>query len=73
LVVYLNEQKISWKIFDEKSMFTMLSDIIRKNKITNTPTCFIRYSAMDVRKFVGEDEIWSGLTALKTHISAGKK
>jgi thiol:disulfide interchange protein DsbA len=73
LVVYLNEQKISWKIFDEKSILKMLSDIIRKNKITNTPTCLIRYSAMDVRKFVGEDEIWSGLTALKTHISAGKK
>jgi thiol:disulfide interchange protein DsbA len=73
LVVYLNEQKISWKIFDEKSMLTMLSDIIKKNKIQATPTCVIRYSASDVRKFVGEDEIWSGLTTLKTHISAGKK
>jgi hypothetical protein len=51
----------------------MLSDIIKKNKIQATPTCVIRYSASDVRKFVGEDEIWSGLTTLKTHISAGKK
>jgi len=73
LVVYLNEQKISWKIMDEKSIFPMLSAIINKNKIKATPTCIIRYSAMDVRKFVGEDEIWNGLTTLKTHISAGKK
>src|SRR5664280_1514518 len=73
LVVYLNEQKISWKIFDEKSVLTQLSDIIKKNNIKTTPTCFIRYSATDVKKFVGDEEIWSGLTALKTHISAGKK
>jgi thiol:disulfide interchange protein DsbA len=73
LVVYLNEQKISWKIFDEKSILKMLSNIIRKNKITNTPTCFIKYSATDVKKLVGDEEIWSGLTALKTHILAGKK
>jgi thiol:disulfide interchange protein DsbA len=73
LVVYLNEQKISWKIFDEKSVLTLLSDIIKKNNIKATPTCFIRYSVTDVKKFVGDEEIWSGLTALKTHISAGKK
>jgi thiol:disulfide interchange protein DsbA len=73
LVVYLNEQKISWKIFDEKPVLTLLSDIIKKNNIKATPTCFIRYSATDVKKFVGDEEIWSGLTALKTHISAGKK
>jgi thiol:disulfide interchange protein DsbA len=73
LVVYLNEQKISLKIFDEKSMLILLSDIIKKNNIKATPTCFIRYSVTDVKKFVGDEEIWSGLTALKTHISAGKK
>jgi thiol:disulfide interchange protein DsbA len=73
LVVYLNEQKISWKIFDEKSILTMLSDIIKKNNIQATPTCVIRYSDTDVRKFIGDDEIWNGLTTLKTHISVGKK
>jgi thiol:disulfide interchange protein DsbA len=73
LVVYLNEQNISWKIMDEKSIFPILSAIINKNKIKATPTCVIRYSATDVRRFVGDDEIWNGLTALKTYISAGKK
>jgi len=72
LVVYLNEQKILWKMFDEKSILTMMSAIIKENNIKATPTCFIRYSATDVKKFVGDDEIWNGLTALKMHISAGK-
>ena len=73
LIAYLKNQKISWKIMDEKSIFQILSTIINKNNIKATPTCVIRYSATDVRKFVGDDEIWNGLTTLKTHISAGKK
>jgi len=73
LIVYLNEQKISWKIFDEKSILTMLNAIIKENNIKATPTCVIRYSTKDFKKFVGDGEIWNGLTALKIHISIGKK
>ena len=73
LVAYLKEQKVSWKIMDEKSIFLKLSAIIKENNIKATPTCVIRYSATDVKKFVGDDEIWNGLTTLKTHISTGKK
>jgi thiol-disulfide isomerase/thioredoxin len=73
LVAYLKERKISWKIFDEKSILTMLSTIIKENNIQATPTCLIRYSTTDVKKIVGDDEIWNGLTKLKTHMSASKK
>lgn len=73
LIIYLNEQKISWKAMDEKSIFTKLSAIIKENNIKSTPTCLIRYSAKDVKIFVGDIEIWNGLNALKAHISAGKK
>lgn len=73
LVAYLKKRKISWKIFDEKSILTMLSAIIKENNILATPTCVVRYSATDVKKIVGDDEIWNGLTTLKTHISASKK
>jgi thiol-disulfide isomerase/thioredoxin len=73
LIYYLKEQKISWKVMDEKSIFPMLSAIINKNNIKATPTCVIRYSVSDIRKFIGDDEIWNGLTTLKTHISVGKK
>lgn len=73
LIAYLKEQNISWKTMDEKSVFPILSTIIKKNKIDRTPSCVIMYSVKDVKKFIGNEEIWKGLTALKTHISAGKK
>lgn len=73
LISYLKEQKISWKAIDEKSIFPMLTAIIKENKVDATPTCAIKYSAANVKKYVGDDEIWKGLTVLKTHLSAGKK
>jgi thiol-disulfide isomerase/thioredoxin len=73
LVDFLKEQKILWKKLDEKSIFSMLSNVIKENNIDQTPICMIKYSVKDVKKYVGDEEIWNGLTALKTHISAGKK
>lgn len=73
LIAYLKEQNISWKTMDEKSTFPILSTIIKKNKIDRTPSCVIRYSVKDVKKFIGDDEIWNGLVKLKEHISVGKK
>jgi thiol:disulfide interchange protein DsbA len=73
LLAYLKEQKILWKAMDEKSIFPMLSAKIKENNVDQTPTCIIKYSAKDIKKYIGDEEIWKGLTALKTHISAGKK
>jgi len=73
LVAYLKEQNISWKIFDEKTILSMMSDIIRKNIVANTPSCVIKYSAKDVKKYIGDDEIWEGLVKLKTHLAKDKK
>ncbi len=73
LIAYLKEKKIPWKAMDEKSVYIMLTAISNVNKVDHTPTCVIKYSAKDARKFVGSDEIWNGLNALKTHISAVKK
>jgi len=73
LVAYLKEQKIFWKALDEKSIFTLMSAKIKENKVNSTPTCVIKYSATDVKKYVGDDEIWDGLTKLKAHLGALKK
>jgi len=73
LVAYLKEQNILWKTLDEKSIFSILLTKIKENNITQTPTCVIRYSANDIKIFVGDVEIWNGLNALKTHISTEKK
>lgn len=73
LIAYLKEQKISWKIFDEKSTLSMMSDIIKKNMVANTPSCIIKYSAKDVKKYIGDDQIWDALTKLKAHLVTLKK
>ena len=70
---YLLEQKIAWKPYDEKPVFSQLSRIIKENSVRQTPTCFIRYSPVDVKKYVGDDEIWDGLTKLQAHLKMLKK
>ena len=73
LIAYLKEKKIFWKVMDEKAIFPLLSSLIKENKVDQTPTCVIKYSSMDVKKYVGTEEIWIGLTKLKTHLATVKK
>jgi thiol-disulfide isomerase/thioredoxin len=73
LVAYLKDQKVSWKRMDEKSIFPLLSAIIKENKIDTTPTCVIKYPATDTKKYIGTDEIWDGLAKFKAHLGIGKK
>ena len=68
LVDYLKGRKIFWKALDEKSIFTLMSAKIKENDVKSTPTCVIMYSAKDVKKYVGDEEIWDGLTKLKAHL-----
>jgi uncharacterized membrane protein len=72
LVEFLKEQKITLKIMDEKSVFPLMTAIIKEHKINATPTCVIKYSATDIKKYVGDDKIWEGLTELKKHLQKSK-
>jgi len=65
LTAYLKEQNISWTAMDEKPIFTKMSAIIKKNMINATPTCVIKFSAKNVKKYVGTEEILKGLNQLK--------
>ena len=73
LVSYLKEKNISWKAMDEKTIFPILSAITKEHKVNTTPTCVIKYPASNVKKFVGDDRIWDGLTELQKHVSIEKK
>jgi hypothetical protein len=46
-----------------------MSAKIKENEVTNTPTCVIKYSGKDMKKYIGDDEIWDGLTKLQAHLS----
>ncbi|PKN10707.1 MAG: hypothetical protein CVU72_00260 [Deltaproteobacteria bacterium HGW-Deltaproteobacteria-7] len=73
LLGYLQREKIALKMLDEKKIFPLMNALIKENKIDETPTCVITYSATDMRKFAGADEIWVGLNALKAHLGKVKK
>jgi protein-disulfide isomerase len=69
---YLGEQKITWKEYDVKPVFQVLNAVIRQNRIDATPSCIIRYSPSEVKKYVGTDEIWDGLSKLKSRLGIKK-
>ncbi len=73
LVAFLKEKKISWKAMDEKSVFPLFSAVIKEHKVDATPMCVIKYSATDIKKYVGDEEIWDGLMKLKAHLATQKK
>lgn len=68
LVEFLKEQKITLKKMDEKSVFPLMTAIIKEHKINATPICVIKYSATDIKKYVGDDKIWEGLVELQKHL-----
>ena len=73
LAAYLKEEKINWKPYDEKPVFTLLNQLIRQNNIDQTPTCVIKYPIAGANKYIGDDEIWKGLIQLKNMLKAEKK
>jgi protein-disulfide isomerase len=62
----LNAQGIVLKPYDVKPVFSEYNSIIRKYKVTSTPTCIVKYSESDVRRYQGFDEIRNGLSELQT-------
>lgn len=70
LISYLKEKGISWKYMNEKSIYPLLTAVAKNHKISSTPTCAIKYSTVDVRRFVGSENIWEGLKKLKADLES---
>ena len=68
LINYLKEEKIVGKQLDIKPVFTAWGNLIKKYNVRQTPTCFVKYSEKDTKKYVGDIEIWDGLTKFKNHL-----
>jgi len=73
LVVFLKEQKIPWKPMHEKAVFPLLNAMMKEHKVDQTPTCVIKYSPLEVKKYIGDIEIWYGLNQLRAHLAGAKK
>jgi protein-disulfide isomerase len=72
LIEYLKKEKISGKSYDVQPVLAAWSNLIKQYKVDRTPTCFIKYSKKDTKKYVGDIEIWDGLTKLREHLQKTK-
>jgi len=71
----LIERGVAFKPFDPKPVYAIWNRTIKEFKANATPTCFVKYSAIDIRKYVGPEEIRKGLADLRSaqRGSGGKK
>lgn len=54
-------QGVVFKPFNPKPVFSAWEQMISKHKITTTPTCILKFSETDIRKYEGTVEIRNGL------------
>ena len=51
------EQGVAYKPFNPKPVYAAWNQLMKKHKITNTPTCILKQSETDVQRYVGTVEI----------------
>jgi thiol-disulfide isomerase/thioredoxin len=61
----LKSQRVSVKPYDTTPVYSAMNGIIRAHKATSTPTCVVKYSDSDIRKYVGTFQIQNGLAMLR--------
>ncbi|MBM4271602.1 MAG: hypothetical protein FJ139_05515 [Deltaproteobacteria bacterium] len=61
----LNARGVAFTPYDLKPVYHTLNRIIRTYKVKSTPTCIIRYSSTDIRRYSGTFEIQNGLAMLR--------
>ncbi|MHB9098070.1 MAG: hypothetical protein ACYC5X_09635, partial [Syntrophales bacterium] len=62
----LNERGVAFKPYDPRPVYAIWNRTIKEFKANATPTCFVKYSASDIRKYVGPEEIRKGLADLRS-------
>lgn len=73
LKVALNSQDVTFTPYDLKPVYPALNKIISTYKVKSTPTCVIKYSNDDIRKYTGTFEIRNGLGMLRATLGTAKR
>jgi hypothetical protein len=69
----LKAENIPFTPYDVKSVYPLLNKIITTHKVKSTPTCVIKYSDTDVRKYTGSFEIQNGLAMLRASLANAER
>ncbi|HYA13052.1 MAG TPA: thioredoxin domain-containing protein [Syntrophales bacterium] len=73
LKVALNLHGVTFTPYDLKPVYPALKKIISTYNIKSTPTCVIKYSNDDTRKYTGTFEIRNGLEMLRATLAINKR
>jgi uncharacterized membrane protein/thiol-disulfide isomerase/thioredoxin len=68
----LKAEGVPIALYDLSPVYPALNKIINTYQAKSTPTCVIKYSRDDIRKYVGTFEIRNGLGMLRATLTAGK-
>jgi thiol-disulfide isomerase/thioredoxin len=60
----LRGQGIACQPYDLSKVYTALNELMKNHDIRSTPTCVVKYSNTDIRKYVGPEDIKRGLLSL---------
>ena len=60
----LRGQGIAFQPYDLSKVYTALNELMKNHDIRSTPTCVVKYSNTDIRKYVGPEDIKRGLLLL---------
>lgn len=69
----LKEKNVPFIPYDVKPVYPLLNNIITTHKVKSTPTCVIKYSDTDVRKYTGSFEIQNGLAMLRASLGTATR
>jgi len=68
LLQFVQDKNIARKNYDVNPFFAQWSGLVKKYAADRTPTCFAIHPEGNVRKYVGDEEIWNGLRQSKAHL-----
>ncbi len=60
----LKAQGVAFKPYDLSKVYPVLNEMMKTYDIRSTPTCVVKYSDTDVRKYMSPEEIKRGLSLL---------
>lgn len=69
----LKEEGILLSLYDLKPVYSALNKIINTHQVKSTPTCIVKYSDSDIRKYTGTFEIQNGLAILRATLGKAEK
>ncbi|MEN6318371.1 MAG: thioredoxin domain-containing protein [Syntrophaceae bacterium] len=68
----LKAQGVTFQPYDLSKVYITMNEMMKNHDIRSTPTCVVKYSNSDIRKYMGPDDIKRALLLLLSAQKSGK-